>query len=49
MEIRIIQGVTILGIIIVSLLIMVIKPVRDWFFGPPEIDDRRGFPYSRKK
>jgi hypothetical protein len=44
-DIRMVQAVIIVGIIVVFALVI----FHDWFFGEKEIDDRYGFPYSRKK
>jgi hypothetical protein len=49
MEIKYIQGAITLAVIILMILCAVIRPIREWLFGPPEIDDRAGFPWTRKK
>jgi hypothetical protein len=44
-----VQGAIILAMLAFLFLCIVIKPLREWLFGPPDIDDSKGFPYSRKK
>jgi hypothetical protein len=47
MEVRFIQGAIILSILAFLILCIAIKPLREWLFGLPEIDDSKGFPHSR--
>jgi hypothetical protein len=49
MEVRFIQGAIISAILAVLILCIAIRPLREWLFGSPDIDDRQGFPWSRKK
>jgi hypothetical protein len=48
-EVKFIQGAIILAIIAFLVLCVAIRPLREWLFGPPDIDDSKGFPWSRKK
>jgi hypothetical protein len=49
MDVKYVQGAIILVIIAVLILCAAIRPIREWLFGPPEIDDSKGFPWSRHK
>jgi hypothetical protein len=49
MEVRFIQGAIIFAILVFVILCVVIRPFREWIFGPPVVDDRQGFPWSRGK
>jgi hypothetical protein len=46
---NVVQNVIAIALCAIFLVAVAIKPIRDWFFGPPEIDDSKGFPYSRNK
>jgi hypothetical protein len=48
-EVRFIQGAVIIAILAFLILCIAIRPFREWLFGPPAIDDSKGFPYSRGK
>jgi hypothetical protein len=49
-EVKFIQGAISLAILVFLILCIVIRPFREWLFGPPEIDDSKGgFPWSRRK
>ena len=49
MEAKHIQSAISLAILAFLILCVVIRPLRRWLFGSPEIDDRQGFPLSRRK
>jgi hypothetical protein len=49
MEVKFIQGAIILAILAFLILCITIRPLREWLFGSPKIDDSKGFPWSRKK
>jgi hypothetical protein len=49
MEVRFLQGTIILAILAFFFLCVAVRPLREWLFGPPEIDDSAGFPWSRRK
>jgi hypothetical protein len=49
MEVKFIQGAIILAVLVFLILCLAIKPLREWLFGPPEVDDTKGFPWSRGK
>jgi hypothetical protein len=49
MEVKFIQGAISFAIIAVLIVCIAIRPLREWLFGPPEIEDSQGFPYSRGK
>lgn len=49
MEVKYIQGAISLTIFVFLVLCIVIRPLRRWLFGSPEIDDKQGFPWARKK
>jgi hypothetical protein len=46
---NVIQTVIVITVCVSFLAATAIRPIRDWLFGPPELDDRKGFPYSRNK
>jgi hypothetical protein len=48
-EVKYIQGTIIIAILAFFILCLAIRPIREWLFGPPDIDDSKGFPWSRKK
>jgi hypothetical protein len=47
-EVKFIQGAVMLAILAALILYIAIRPLREWLLGPPDIDDRQGFPWSRK-
>jgi hypothetical protein len=49
MEVKYIQGAIILAVIAFLILCIAIRPLREWLFGPTEIGDGKGFPWSRHK
>jgi hypothetical protein len=50
MEVKYVQGAISIAILAFLVLCIAIKPLREWLFGPPEIDDdSKGFPWSRNK
>jgi hypothetical protein len=49
MAVRFIQGTIIIAILAFLILCVAIRPLREWLFGFPGIDDSKGFPWSRKK
>jgi hypothetical protein len=49
MEVKFIQGTVCLAIIVFLIVCIAIGPLREWLFGLPEIDDSKGFPWSRRK
>jgi hypothetical protein len=48
-EVKYIQSTIILAILTFVILCVVIRPIREWLFGLPDIDDSKGFPWSRRK
>jgi hypothetical protein len=49
MEVKYVQGAISIAIIAFLILCIAIRPLREWLFGSPEIDDSKGFPWSRHK
>jgi hypothetical protein len=47
--VKVIQGAIILAILALVILCITIRSLREWLFGIPELDDSKGFPWSRKK
>jgi hypothetical protein len=48
-EIKYIQSAISIAVIAFLILCIAITPIREWFFGPPAIDDSKGFPWARNK
>jgi hypothetical protein len=48
-DVKFIQGAIILAVLVFLFLCVAIRPLREWLFGPPDIDGGKGFPYSRRK